>query len=192
MVKTKHWSEKAINQFEKISNAESLIFHYDCHASKQHLYGSVEVVTFTGKSTEISRVLKDLDEAIDAKNFEKGVLLQWKTFFFLLFNLAIHFLFFSYPHKISLTKWKKKKKFGNNFSMMYTDRHKFWYEGRWQLILWATKIEFIPSLVINTSMPTAYLPTADLFIHIEYFASFELSQFTNYNSDLFTKGTHEK
>lgn len=72
-VKTNCWSEKAINQFEKISSAElSLQFHYNCHAAKQHLYGSLEVITFTGKTVKMNEVLKNLDEAVDATNFEKG------------------------------------------------------------------------------------------------------------------------
>ncbi len=72
MVKTNAWSEKAINEFEKISNAESLIFHYDCHASGQHIYGSLEVKTYTGKSVNMNDLLKNLEEAVDATDFEKG------------------------------------------------------------------------------------------------------------------------
>lgn len=73
-VKTKFWSEKAINQTEKIlSDAESLIFHYDCHAAQQHLLGSIEVISCTGKSVRISEVLKGLEEAIECTgDFEKG------------------------------------------------------------------------------------------------------------------------
>lgn len=72
MVKANCWSEKAIDEFEKISNSESLIFHYSCHFAKQHLFGSIEVKTYTGISVKMNEVLKKLDEAIDAKDFEKG------------------------------------------------------------------------------------------------------------------------
>lgn len=72
MVKTNLWSQKAINEFEKMTNVESLIFHYDCHAAEQHIYGSLEVRTFTGKSVDMNDLLKNLEEAVEAKSFEKG------------------------------------------------------------------------------------------------------------------------
>lgn len=74
MIQTNHWSEKAINQVEiMMSNAESLIFHYDCHATKQHLFGAVEAISCTGKKVFLHEVLENLEEAVKCTaNFEKG------------------------------------------------------------------------------------------------------------------------
>ncbi|KAJ6645937.1 putative ATP-dependent RNA helicase TDRD12, partial [Pseudolycoriella hygida] len=69
--KTKCWSEKAINEFEKMLNGQ-LLFHYDCHADvdTQHIYGSLEVISPFGQIINMSTVMKKLDEAVDATDFD--------------------------------------------------------------------------------------------------------------------------
>lgn len=72
MKKAERWSQKAINEFEKLLNAETLIFNYDCHALTGHLYGSLEAVSYSGQSLNMNDLLKDVEEALDATNFARG------------------------------------------------------------------------------------------------------------------------
>lgn len=67
------WTEKAIDEFEKIySNGESLYFRCFCNVAEQHVYGCLEVLLSSGKTVNMDEALKKIDEAMDTRDFETG------------------------------------------------------------------------------------------------------------------------
>lgn len=113
------WSEKAINEFEKIySSGELLKFRCYCNVAEQHVYGSLDVLLSSGKSVNMDDALKKIDEAMDTENFETG-----SDAFFVLFSQhlergAFHF---KCGHKCISTvyslgsHWHVSKHRGNRF-----------------------------------------------------------------------------
>lgn len=77
MVLRNNWSEIAIDTIEKyLSDAESLIFHYDNEKDQcvqKHLFGSVEIISRKGQPSTVTEVLQSMEHGIErSTNFKQG------------------------------------------------------------------------------------------------------------------------